>query len=70
MPGSIGGDATVNDLELGKLAHFSSTDPDLADTANAVLLCHRWYLQEKTVSSDKLSLDDKFRFSARIVTFQ
>ena len=46
MPGSIGGDATVNDLELGKLAHFSSTDPDLADTANAVLLCHRWYLQE------------------------
>ena len=75
VSGSIGSDAPVNDLELfKKLVHFSSIDPDLADSAKAVLLRHTWYLQEETVPmalfSDKLSLDEKSRLAARMLTFQ
>ena len=75
MSGIIGSDAPVNDLQLlNKLAHFSSIDPELADATKKVLLCHTWYLQEETVPmalfSDKLSLDEKSRLAARILTLQ
>ena len=75
VSGSIGSDAPVNDLHLFKqLAHFSLIDPELADAAKAVLLRHTWYLQEETVPmalfSDKLSLDDKSRLAAKILTLQ
>ena len=75
VSGSIGVDDAVNDLELyKKLIHFSSIDPELADTAKTILLRHTWYLQEETVPmslfSDKLSDDEKSRLASRILTFQ
>ena len=75
VSGSIGSDAPVNDLELyKKLIHFSSIDSDLAEAAKKVLLRHTWYLQEETVPmalfSDKLTMDEKARLAARILTFE
>ena len=75
VSGSIGSDAPVNDLQLFKhLVHFSSIDPELAEAAKKVLLRHTWYLQEETVPmalfSDKLTLEEKSRLAAKILTLE
>ena len=71
---SSGCDAPVNDLEMfKKLKIYSLTDSELAESAQAVLCRHTWYLQEETVPfalfSKKLTIDEKSRLAAKLLTF-
>ena len=72
---SIGCDAPVNDLQLFKnLKLYSESDPEVAESVMAVLCRHTWYLQEETIPlalfSKKLTIDDKSRLAARLLTFE
>ena len=56
------------------LHKFGEVDVELSQAALTVLGRHTWYLQEQTVPmalfSDKLTVDEKSRLAARILTFE
>ena len=74
LKASVGADAAFNDLSLYKeLVTFIDVDGPIATAALEVLSRHGWYTAEETVPfclfSSRLSLDQKSRIAARILSF-
>ena len=70
----MGSDASFNDLKLFKLiSRFRIIDGELSDTALNVLRRHLWFLTQEVVVfslfSNKLSIDEKSRIAAQLLTF-
>ena len=74
LKASVGADAAFNDLSLYKqLVDYIDVDGPIATAALEVLSRHGWYTAEETVPfclfSSRLSLDQKSRIAARILSF-
>ena len=74
LKASVGADAAYNDLSLYKqLVDYIDVNGPIATAALEVLSRHGWYTTEETVPfcliSNRLSLDQKSRIAARILSF-